>query len=536
VLKEDLEQLNPEQDPELLSNYEALYRGGKALQLRLDQLLPKRPAEEPETYRFRKASYHFLPYAGPIVNYLVSWLFTGRMEMRLRAEAGKPAPAQPDWWAEFKENSDGHGTDLMAQLRELTKRALVAGRGWLLLDAPKPPPGAAPVTLAQWRDQGLDKTYTRIMATGEVLDWEYAEDGELLWVITKSVTKGRSDPTQRRNVTTERWTLWERERWTRYRLDTKDGEHHDPKQPITVEDQGDSPTPGKVPLVTMCLPEVLWLMNILYSPAVEQFRSRCALSWSLHRTCYAMRIFHLKAPATEDDIPAHGPALGMTLGTEESVSWDAPPADAFAPFRDYTTDLKDELYRIANQMALGVDNNAAAVGRSGESKAVDAASGEVVLRAYGMHLCEVAERVMHLAAVARGEKDAGVHCSGMDAFSEADVGGLVDNVTKVDALAIPSRTLHVRMYQRLARAVVPDASQEDHDTIRQEIEDNVTNEELANRQAMKLDPIGAKEPDGDEEGGPSDADGDEPPSDEELAKPKKPAKKAAKAPKKAAPK
>ena len=53
--------------------------------------------------------------------------------------------------------------------------------------------------------------------------------------------------------------------------------------------------------------------------------------------------------------------------------------------------LKDEIYRVAQQMALGVENNAASVGRSAESKEVDSSSTETCLKAYASPVREAAE-------------------------------------------------------------------------------------------------------------------------------------------------
>lgn len=529
--KRILDQLHPSHDLEQLADYDALYRGGKHFEARIERFLPVRPNEPPEVYSFRKKSHHYVPYAGAIVDYFTSWLFTGRLEYRTVEDSKAGTMGDPpEWFAPLKEDCDTLGTDLTSFFRERMNKILVKRHAWILVDFPVAADGERPLSKADWAEQGLDKGYLCALDPECVLDWENDERGELLWVVVKHTDKRRLTIADARTGKGARvkdtWTVYGRETWERYEIEYAEDEPPQPDTIIPLKDSGSVATEGKVPLVHMELDEGLWLMNRLASPQLEQARARNALSWNLQRTCYAMRLFFLEGPLGTP--PTHGPAMGMTFGVNERVEWDAPPSDAFVPYADYTKDLKDEIYRVANQMALGVDNNAAAVGRSGDSKKLDAGLAEVALRALGLVLIAGIERTLGLLSDGRGD-DSEWHVSGMDSFSSGDVASLLEAATAYDTLAIPSKRARVLIHTKVVRAILADASQEDLDKIADEIESGTTDEEMQAvrdkaRGVPALDPNGMLDQDED------DAITATPPKKSAAAKPaKKPAKPAPKA-------
>jgi hypothetical protein len=134
-------------------------------------------------------------------------------------------------------------------------------------------------------------------------------------------------------------------------------------------------------------------------------------------------------------------------------------------------------------MAQGVNNNAAAVGRSGESKQADGAATEIVLRAFGSLVCEAIEGVLDLVSLGRGEAHTW-HVSGLDSFTVADVATLIEAAVGASTLDIRSRTFRVRLKQRVALQMLPDANQEDRDAIASEIEAGEADEAEGDPAAM----------------------------------------------------
>jgi hypothetical protein len=467
MLLEILDLRRPDVDLELLADYWTLYRGGRAFRERVRRFLPARPYEDPEVYEHRIQTSHYLNYAGPIVAYFAALLFTGRMEKRADNEA------PDDFYDAFEKDCDGAGTPLQALLRDRWTQTLVKQRSWILVDFPRDDPDFPAQTRDEWSERGLGNGYLCPLDEEDVIDWDVDDRGELEWAMVKHVDTRRRDPMRGRDTIIETWTLWTRETWTRWRIEYKKGERPAPKDAAVLVGIGTVATKGFVPLVRIEVPEALWAMNLLASPQLEQTRARNALSFSLARTCYAMRVF--KSEDAEARPPVHGPGLGILIGLDEDVKWDAPPADAFEPVDKYAATLKDELYRVAHQMALGVENNAAAIGRTVESKTADNSATEVVLAAMGEIVRGVVERMYNL--LSRGRRDQRTWTiKGLDSFDVTDATALADAAVTANTLAIPSPTFRRLLHRRVALAMVPDASQDDRDKIAKEIDENTPNE------------------------------------------------------------
>lgn len=485
-------------DVDLLADYAALHKGGKAFMERIDRFLPQRPAEPNEVYAFRKKSAHYLNYAGPIVNFFAALTFSDEPEVTSE-------PVADEWYTAFRDNCDGLGTDLIDVLHERIRKALVEKAAWILVDFPSDA-GAQPTDRKDWEERGLGDAYVCAFDEADVRDWCADDRGELEWAIIKQRDTRRRNPFELNDTVTDTWTVWTREEWVRYAITYKKGETPKPDDEIPEVGRGKVATPGRVPLVRIELDDALWAMDILASPQIEQARSRNALSWGLARSCFAQRIWKLHEPPGEDP-PPQGAGNGQVIGIDESVMWDAPPADAFTPIAEYAKGLKDELYRVAHQMAMGVENNAAAVGRSAESKEADADATTVVVHALAKVVRETLKRVLDLVALGRDDGDLEWKIGGMDTYGAVDAKTLTDAAIAADTLAIPSATWRRLLLRRVALAQVPDATPEEREKIVKEIEAGVTDESVVVQ--PKVDP-NAEEPDGDEgKPGPGDQDGDE---------------------------
>jgi DNA-binding MarR family transcriptional regulator len=160
-----------------------------------------------------------------------------------------------------------------------------------------------------------------------------------------------------------------------------------------------------------------------------------------------------------------------------------PDAGPFEMALKSCSDLRDEMHRVTHQMALTIDNSAAALRRSADSKTQDRASKVVVLTEIGHRLREHIEEIFNLISVGRAEADLKDRwqAQGLEDFDAIDVGGLVDQAATVNtSVTIRSATFQ-RIYQsKLARALLgDDATPDVVEAIEREIEENVTEEEFA---------------------------------------------------------
>lgn len=451
-----------------IEDLEALYKGGHEFRERLERFMPRRPDEAETHYKLRKSLATYFNYFRTIANFLSAYVFTDRMECV--SDPSKP----DDAYAAFLADADGQGTSFADMLKTALTQALVCRRHWILVDFPRAED--APATAAEWDAAGLGAAYLCMHDDDDVLRYKADHRGALEWVVIKTCDTDQADPIEPAPMTKWTWTIYTRTEWVRYSIRFESSKPPNGRTDVPEEARGPCITPGAVPVVPFELPHALWAGDLLRDPAIENFRARAALSFSLARTCFAMRNFFLREDPGQE--PKAAVAMGNVYGVDERVEWDAPPAEAFAPAAAYVGDTKDELFRVANNMALGVNNNAAAVGRSADSKAQDAAAMTVVAMALGVEVRRVAEKVLDL--VARGRADKGLTWSvlGLDSYKPEDVATIVDAAVSAESLSIPSPTFARLHKTRVALALVPDASAEDRKRIAEEIEANVTDEEV----------------------------------------------------------
>lgn len=470
-----LNQMHPEVDREEIEDFEALFEGGEEFTERIKRLLPQRPQEPDDVYRFRCKMAHFVAFAQQIIGYYVGGLFSSRIEYRTKDGT------VPEWLGDFVANCDRQGTHLETFLQRMVKNAHVSRAAWVLIDFPEAK--EAPSTLLDWQAQGLGNGYLCEVDTECVLDWECDEDGNLEWVIVHDKKSPRLTPYDSRNMVTETWRVYTKELWEKYEVTYEKGSPPSQEAEILPVASGPSPTPGFVPMVRLEFPCEVQLMPVLFSPLLELIRKRNALSWSLDRSSYAMRIFKL---AEMRDLQVHGVGHGIVLGPDEDVKWDSPPADAFAPTANYIDEIKTEAYRSAHAMALSIGNSAAALGRSEGSKAMDFDAISVVMRFMGRFVLRALNRILGLLSIGKAAPET-FQCSGLDEYEAQDMATLFDSAVKAQSLAIQSPTFNKLLKTRLAYALTPQASQQERDEIAKEIEDETAH--ASDQQARAIQSI-----------------------------------------------
>jgi len=463
-----LNRAHPEAQLEDIERYQDLFEGGPRFRANIRRYLLQNEVEPAAVYRARCARAHYINYCARIVRWFAAAVFSCPP-----ATEGDPVELDP-FWAAFKEDADGRGTDLDVMLREAFVRALVARRAWLRVDFPAAP--APGMTLADADRAGLRRARLCAVPTPSVRHWRRAEDGSLLWVLEHHREDGLEDFADDAAVTTETWTLWRADgsaqRWaTQYTPATRP----QPESDIAEVEPPANPS-GAIPLVELALPAELHLLAHIAEPQLEHFRKRNALSWAIDRTCYAMPAFFLRDARKP---PTMGTGYHLTLGADERIEWPAPPSAPFEVVQSITRELVQEIHRVVEQMALSVDNNAAAaVGRSGDSKLADHAATQVVLPAFGERVREALEKVLDL--VARGRSEA-VRWSvgGMDRYDMADAGALTEMALNAEPLKIPSATHRRALMKALSRAQLPHLDETTRRAIDAEIEAGVFDEEFS---------------------------------------------------------
>lgn len=460
----------------------ALYEGGEKIDRVVSSLLPQRPQEKPDRYALRLKETEYRNYLGPIIDYFASMLFVSRTVSKATSgEDEKPVEDPGEFWKLFREDCDRGGTDLDDFFKRTLTDAMVGGVGWLRLHHPT---ATDPVdNRADFEALGLNACWLEHIEQRAVLDWDTGDDGRLLWAVTHKLETRRDGLEGDRSRITETWHYLTPEAVDTYVLSYKASEP--PK--------GDTPVPriasephrfGRVPLVCIDLPRALWVADRLRSPQLAHFRKVCAQNWSLSTTAYAMPVVKVEDP-DEYRKQTAGAGYEILIGSEDSYEWQAPPAEHFAALDTEIKAAKDEIFRIAHQMALGVENNAAAIGRSAESKASDAESTRVVLVAFSRLVRETIEYTLDLVAKARGEEYTW-SVEGLDDFAALEESAFFENLkTLKDAdRTIPSKTFQVALNERTAELILPHLDEATKAAIREEIKSG-TADPVAEREEQK---------------------------------------------------
>ncbi|WP_437489439.1 DUF4055 domain-containing protein [Sorangium sp. So ce1014] len=454
-------------DPEVFRRYDALYRGGSAFRKAIGAFLFQNPLEPAEAYALRKREAAYRSYVGPIIDFFAAQLFSSPFLVRATRDGETQAP--DPFYAELREDVDQVGTDLTSFMRSRLVTALVKGCSWWLAELPDD--GGLPAeSRVDWEARGLGRVRLCPLEPEDVLDWECDDDG-LLWVITHKREMRRDDPRTERAVVTETWRIFDRETVETFQV------KYDPKKrKLSPEDE--IPSLGavphrftRVPVVCMRLPEGLWLMNRAADAQIEHFRLSAAMGWAIKRTCYPMAVFKAK---DKESPPVTGAGYLQMIDVGESFEWVSPSTASFDILQNEIAAQKDEIYRIAQQMAASVNNSAAAMTRSGESKQADMAATEICLHAYATEVKEAIEETFELISDGRGDFDVTFSIEGMDKFNLDAVTVTLANIQTAKTLGIPSPTLYRELGMKAADLLLPNASQEVKDLIREEIENSAS--------------------------------------------------------------
>lgn len=445
-----------------------LFEGGERFRKNVAKYLPQHDVEPPQVYRRRCAGAYYLNYCARVVNFFASALMACPPTL-------KSEPEKVDaWWEGFREDADGRGTDLVMLARDFLVRALVAQRSYLRVEFPAAGELADGATLADADRSGARVARLVAVPTEQVTHWRRNSDGSFAWVLEHERCEDLVDLDDEATTITETWTQWYADgtarRWQiAYTSKTK------PSASTSVLEVEPPANPcGAIPLVELALKPELCVLTHVSDAAVEHFRKSNALSWAIDRTCYAMPWFFLKNAKKP---PVMGAGFYGILGVDESIEWPTPPSAPFEVIRSNVVDLVQEIHRVAEQMALAVDNNkSATVGRSGDSKAADHEATETVLRAYGQALRDPLERALDLVARGRGETiDWDV--AGMDVYDLADAATLTEMALASDPLKIPSATHRRELFKAVSRAQLPHLDEATRQTINREIEAGVNAED-----------------------------------------------------------
>lgn len=452
---------NQNSDPDLIAKYRALCAGGQAWRGWQSKFLCAVPNEPGLTRKQRKGEMFYFPYLGSIVDYFVAMLFAAPPQIRTTKAT---ATVDPDpYYGRLADDADSNGTSLPAFLRVRAKEGFSAGLAWAR--AVLPPVDVLPETEAEYQDAKLGEAWLVPVLAENVLDWELDASGGFAWVLLHHVSCPRPDPTKPRNLITETFTILDKREERLFSI-TYDPNKLKPTAK-TMVDLVDIKKHrfARVPMSCLDLRD-LWLVDRLADPAIELFKIDCALNWAMKRALNPVMVFN----SDDGTDPAIGEGYVIKIGKDEKLAWTACDPGPFEMILKRRDQMKDEIYRIPSQMAQGVNNNAAAIGRSGESKQTDADATKVLLDAFSDRIVEFAEDLLTLIAGGRGETEIDFSVEGMDVYDPTELAAFLSTALDVQKLNIPSLTAQHEIAFKIIKHILPALSAEKQNLIRAEIE------------------------------------------------------------------
>jgi hypothetical protein len=406
----------------------------------------------------------------------------------------------PEFYEEFNKDCCPPGGKKMSFSQLLKKQiltALICGRAWtridlpFLLDEETGEPRRYDSQASQQQDGALD-AYAVITEPESVLDWEVDESGELIWALIGVICKKRESLADDRDWITRKFLLLDRASWAKYEIRHKEKEEPKPEDQVTMVASG-SHSFDRVPLLRFEVPEGLWAMEKLESLARAHFNEVNALDWAVIQSLF-QELYEFEGPevgtpgmqiseAQEDEerawVQPRGQGFVQTRGHQDRAEFIGPDTSPFDFALKHEQSKRSEMHRVTHQMALALDNSAAALGRSADSKAHDKAATAVILQALGKIVREHAEDIYNCVSAGRGEKTlvGQWNAQGMEKFDAVHVTDALENALVVDQLEIESPTFRKRHRFAICKLTLgDDATPEDLEDIEMELEENITSE------------------------------------------------------------
>lgn len=246
------------------------------------------------------------------------------------------------------------------------------------------------------------------------------------------------------------------------------------EEPVFFVRSGQS-VASRFPVVTMTLPDPLWLADQLLDTQVSLFNQTAAVEWALLSTNYAQLIFQDADNLSElNDRISGGVGNGYywALPTGVQATWLERNGTGIDRGREYRKELKTEMLEIVQQVASSAINYRYA---SGESKKEDRRALDILLEVYGSSLRRFAGEILNVAAIAHGENVLWK----VDGFSNYDGDSLLEDLAQYTEVAksINSATLRRESQRTLSVRAIQELNLPDE--IAQQISEEIGEEPFA---------------------------------------------------------
>jgi hypothetical protein len=487
-------------DVEMFSTLSDIYCGGFQILRNARRYLPRVLGENDNRYNERLNHASYIPYFGEIVDYFVSNLFNQDLTVTPPSDSENPeTPGTfPDekYYSNFSRNADRIGTAFADVVKCAFRESIIYDRAVICVDFPSSENTAE--SLAEEDKLGLADAYIYNMDASELRNWKKDDDGNFQWVVLKSTEDVTDDPLAETPLCRDVFKIWQIGKdgyaeWTEYSVTYPYNQH--PQMVDDVPRTGGGTTKFKnIPVLVLEIPEGLWVGNKVGTLAREHFRRRSMLQSAESRSLMAVPVAALgpevgpfggALPSEAQQDPHRGEdPIGkfirdgyVVTGADDKLYYLEPSGQSYTIVDKQLSELRDEMFRVVHQMSQGVTTSGgSATRRSGLSKIKDAEATIIILGEYGRIVRRFAEQIYKTISAARGEDVSWVG-RGLDTFEVDSRDSIVDEATKVDMIAIPSKTFKTEYKTQLAFQLLGNTHMNIQQAIREEIKDGVDQED-----------------------------------------------------------
>ncbi|MEH1957675.1 hypothetical protein [Nostoc sp.] len=457
-----------------LQEIDLLVSGGFKLKNSIRQFLSQRPGEESEIYETRIKKYTYLNILSSSINQQVAKLANATLTIDGLETA-------PDFWAEFRENTNLSGRSEKELITLLFREVLKFKK--IFVHADKPQVDVVPQNKLQEESLGI-RPYVITYSPLQVTNWSESK-GKLSWIKVRQITEDTSNPlAPAQKIAT--WTFIDGSFVAKYsaivELDCKgniskiSNENANPKSTVALVSLIEHGF-GEIPVLKLELPDELWICDQAASKALEHLRTDCA-KYDLLTLAYFQRTF--KRIQTPDSDLEHTYTNDEPIPTGlqhvielEKFEWAEPRGYIVQHMSDSLKAIEDQVRDLIS--SGGVSATHGAITQSGISKKLDFHKQEVQLKSYGEKLCDFYQDVLELVAVAAGINGDNISVTGLNSFEDDTLDSLLldlDDISKLDVQGLKAKlppTIFNIVYEQLVSLLAGNLSAPQKEQVKKEI-------------------------------------------------------------------
>lgn len=497
-----LNQTNLCYNEELITKSQLLYDGGYKIMEQAQLFLPKLSIESTKTHKERLKCASYLPYLAEFVNHFKSYLFSDDLTVAQAADADDSSTlgtsGDDSFYKLFSTNCDNEGTSLHNFMSDVFGESLYCPVAYVGVDFDTVSAEDQPNNLLEEESRGLSRAYLYEIEPKTVIDWKLNKANQKFeWVKLKNDVLIQEDPLlpPQHKVQFKIWRLQNNiAHWCLYesRLLPLNKEPA-PNDDLLMVDEGET-TFRELPIFRLQIPDGLHVGAKLGPICEELFQRRSFLVSNMNKTCITIPVYKMGS-----EISAPGDAMvsekqsdpnranvmlldlvnkGYTcIGSGDDIELKEATGSSHALVDKQLNELIEKMHELVSQMANSVSQNNKALGRSAASKGADRMTTEILLSAYSRVMKDFVKEIFNCIAAARNEAVIWV-INGLSTFVEEDRSILMAEAValagKQPLLSLfPSKTLHKKWLYKLGRSFVGTLSEEEEQTVQEELETGI---------------------------------------------------------------